>query len=111
MSRDKSAGQAPLICNRCAQMLRPGEGNFYVIKVEAFADPTPPDLSDEYLSADLEKEIKDLIEEAERFSEQEMMDQVYRRLTFYLCGPCYRKWIENPTGAEPGAGATGGEIS
>jgi len=26
------------------------------------------------------------------------MDQVYRRLVLYLCGPCYREWIEKPTG-------------
>jgi hypothetical protein len=26
------------------------------------------------------------------------MDQVYRRLVLYLCAPCYRVWIENPTG-------------
>jgi hypothetical protein len=29
-------------------------------------------------------------------SGQEAMDQVYRRVTVYLCGPCYRRWIENP---------------
>jgi hypothetical protein len=31
-------------------------------------------------------------------SEQEALDQVYRRLVLYLCGPCYRVWIEDPTG-------------
>jgi hypothetical protein len=29
---------------------------------------------------------------------QEALDQVYRRLVIHLCGPCYRNWIENPTG-------------
>jgi hypothetical protein len=31
-------------------------------------------------------------------SEQEWMDQVHRQLTLHLCRPCYRRWIENPTG-------------
>ena len=29
-------------------------------------------------------------------TEQELMDQVYRRLTIHLCGDCYRVWIEDP---------------
>ena len=32
------------------------------------------------------------------FLDDGVKDQVYRSLTFYLCGPCYREWIENPTG-------------
>ena len=27
-----------------------------------------------------------------------IVDEVYRRLTLYLCGPCFRRWIENPAG-------------
>ena len=26
------------------------------------------------------------------------MDEVRRRLVLHLCGPCYRQWIEDPTG-------------
>ena len=33
-----------------------------------------------------------------RLSEQEMMDQVYRKLTISLCTACYARWIENPAG-------------
>ena len=43
-------------------------------------------------------EIERLIGKLERLSEQEAIDQVYRRLVLYLCGPCYRQWIEKPTG-------------
>ena len=31
-------------------------------------------------------------------SEQDLLDQVYRRVTVYLCLRCYNVWIENPTG-------------
>jgi hypothetical protein len=38
----------------------------------------------------------------ENMSEREAMDQVFRRLTIYMCGPCYRQWIEDPTGQQAG---------
>jgi hypothetical protein len=34
----------------------------------------------------------------EGISEQEALDQFYRRRTLHLCIPCFRRWIENPTG-------------
>jgi len=78
--------------------LVPGEGSFYVVRIEAFADPTPPEFTDEDLRRDTRAEIDRLLTQLQDLSEQEAMDQVYRRMTIYLCAPCYRKWIENPTG-------------
>jgi hypothetical protein len=88
---------APLFCARCAAELQPGAGNFYRITIEAVADPDPPDLSAQD-PADLRKQIEQLLTEMEGLSAQEAMDQVCRRLILYLCGPCYRQWIENPAG-------------
>jgi hypothetical protein len=34
----------------------------------------------------------------EQLSEREALDQVYRRLTLFLCNACYRQWIEQPAG-------------
>lgn len=86
----------PLFCDRCARQLQPGKGDFYVVRIEALADPTPPSFSDEELVCDPRTEIHRLIEEMKDYSEQELMDQVVRRITVYLCGPCYRLWIEDP---------------
>jgi hypothetical protein len=88
----------PLCCDRCAVELKPGEGSFYVVRIEAFADPTPPGFSVDDLLRDAKAEIRRLLEQMGELSAQEAMDQVYRRLVLYLCGPCYRRWIENPTG-------------
>jgi hypothetical protein len=92
------ARDTQLLCHRCGAILTPGEGSFYVVRIEAFADPTPPtiDLDDD--SIDVGREIDKLIEQMHNMSEQEMLDQVYRRMTIHLCGGCYRKWIENPAG-------------
>jgi hypothetical protein len=95
---EQPAGPERLVCARCAAALRPGDGNFYWITVEAVADPTPPTISAEDLATDVRAQIEALLARLEGLSEEEAMSQVYRRLTFHLCGPCYRRWIEDPTG-------------
>jgi len=90
--------EAPLICRRCAAVLEPGKGDFYVINIEALADPTPPTITQEDLERDIAGEIERLLEAMRDLSEQEALDQVYRRMAFFLCGACYRQWIEDPTG-------------
>lgn len=88
----------PLLCHRCADELRPGEGNFYVVRIEAVADPTPPNISAEDLARDFEAELERIFEQMRDASPQELMDQVYRRMTIHLCGRCYSEWIEDPAG-------------
>ena len=85
-----------LMCARCGVELTPGKGNFYVVRIEAVADPTPPRFSEEDLQHDFRAEIERLIDQMRDLSEQELVDQVYRRLILHLCGPCYRQWIEDP---------------
>ena len=90
--------EPPLLCDRCLAELTPGKGNFYVVRIEAVADPTPPVFSDEDLSKETRREIDQLIAQLQEYSEQELIDQVYRRVNLALCSSCYAKWIENPTG-------------
>ena len=89
---------APLTCRRCAVPLRPGTGDLYQVTIEAVADPAPPVLSGDESAADLRRQIEQLLAGMEGVPEQELLKQVYQRLTLYLCGPCYRQWIKNPTG-------------
>jgi hypothetical protein len=89
---------APLACARCGAGLRPGAGNFYQVTIEAVADPAPPNPSAEELASDLRPQIEALLAQLAGLSEEEALAQVYRRLRFHLCGPCYRRWIENPVG-------------
>ena len=98
MSDENRLQELPTFCDRCSVELKPGAGNFYVVRIEAFADPTPPSFSEEDLQHDTRAEIDRLIDQMRDCSERELMDQVHRRLTLYLCGPCYRQWIESPTG-------------
>ncbi len=88
--------ELPLLCHRCGAELEPGKGEFYVVRIEAFADPTPPNITAEDLRRDIPAEIERLLASMRDLSEQEAMDQVYRKLTLYLCTACYRRWIEHP---------------
>ncbi len=38
-----TTSQTPVFCRRCGAELAAGQGNFYVIRIEAFADPSPAD--------------------------------------------------------------------
>ncbi len=92
--------EAHLFCHRCGTTLTPGQDNFYVVRIEAFADPTPPSFGPGDLEeVDVGEEIDRLIGLMEQMSEQDLMDQVHRRLSLHLCGPCYRRWIEDPAGS------------
>lgn len=92
------ADEESLVCARCAEELHPGRGDFYVVRIEAFADPAPPSFSAEDLARDARGEIADLLARLEGLSERELMDQVYRRVVLHLCPRCYREWIEKPVG-------------
>jgi hypothetical protein len=89
---------ADLICSRCGIELRAGAGDFYLVRIQAMADPAPPSYSEEDLQRDPKEEIQRLLGQMRDLSAREAMDQVYRQLVLYLCGPCYRLWIENPVG-------------
>ena len=82
------------------RQLTPGAGDFYEIRIDAVADPTPPILepTDEPPPS-IEREFNSLVRSMEELSAREAMDQVHRRLTIHLCLNCYRQWIENPAGS------------
>jgi hypothetical protein len=93
------AEAAHLFCHRCGRQLRAGAGDWYIVRIEALADPSPPSLSAEDIEdRDLNAEFSRLFEQMDRMSERELLEQVHRRLTIHLCAPCYRQWIENPAG-------------
>lgn len=90
-----------LICDHCSCILHPGRAEYYIINIEAMADPAPPAIEDDYInnSEQLSQQITRLFEQLKDLSAQEAMDQVSRRVMLQLCNRCYAEWIENPTGA------------
>ncbi len=90
-----------LFCHRCGRILHPGSGDFFVVTLEAVADPSPPRIDAEDLADDTQERLKQLASAMENLSAAEAMDQVYRRMILNLCTRCYHDWIEDPTGSTP----------
>lgn len=53
--------ELPLFCERCGAEPEPGKAEFYVVRIEAFADPTPPSVTAEDLKRDIAAEIERLL--------------------------------------------------
>jgi hypothetical protein len=87
-----------LSCRRCGAPLLPGRGDYYHITIEAVADPSGPSLATDEPAGEVRRRIEQLLSRLENLSEQELMDQIWRRLSFHLCLGCYRQWIDAPTG-------------
>jgi hypothetical protein len=90
----------PVICRKCGAILKPGRGDFYVVEIEAYAENSPPVITEEDLGKDHQAEMEQLAEELEGISEREAMDSVHRKMVFFLCRECYWGWIEAPVGHE-----------
>jgi hypothetical protein len=86
----------PLLCSRCLKDLHPGRGEFYVVAIEAVADPTPPSFDGDEPLRDYRADWREIVAALKDVSPQEALDQVYRRVVIHLCNGCYREWIENP---------------
>ena len=95
---DRNPSEWPQSCARCSAGLHPGSGDYYIIYVEAVADPAGPRISATDLEGDLEGEIERTIAKMADLTATEAMNQVHRQLRFGLCVQCYRRWIDNPTG-------------
>ncbi len=85
-------------CDRCSKDVHPGRAEFFAIRIEAFADPTPPEITEADLQRDHRREIEKLIAAMQDLSEQQAMDQVYRRKNLILCNDCCDEWLERPLG-------------
>jgi hypothetical protein len=87
---------SPLLCSRCLKLLEPGRGDFFVVTIDAVADPTPPHITPGDLSRDLRSDWREIVAALQETSPQEALDQVYRRVVIHLCNACFGDWIENP---------------
>jgi hypothetical protein len=85
-----------LHCKRCSKEVHPGRGDYYLVRIDAVADPEPPIITQEDLDQDLGAEIERLIRGMKGLTEEQLERQVYRQKVIYLCVRCFNRWIENP---------------
>jgi hypothetical protein len=85
-----------LHCKRCAKEVHPGQGDYYLVRIDAVADPQPPIITGQDLEQDAGAEIERLIRQMNSMSEQQLERQVFRQKAIYLCVLCFNRWIEDP---------------
>jgi hypothetical protein len=78
---------ARLHCKRCSKEVHPGRGDYYLVSIDAVADPQPPIITQEDLDQDVGAEIERLIRRMKSMSEQQLERQVFRsRRSTCACG-------------------------
>ena len=84
-------------CDICGRPIPPHA--HYVVKIEVFADPAMPPVSKEELAElDFDQALRDLLEQMEGMSAEELQDQVHRTFEFRICRPCQMRFLVNPLG-------------
>ena len=85
-----------LHCTRCSKEVHPGRGDYYLVRIDAVADPQPPIITQEDFDQDVGAEIERLIRRMKSMGEQQLERQVFCQKVIYLCVPCFNYWIEKP---------------
>jgi len=100
MDRDKNIPETDeelsIACDRCGKGLLIDSNVRYEVTIEVKAAYDPLELTDEDLSGDLDQQIDQTIDELEELSEEEAMDEVYRKMEFNLCSSCQSDLLESP---------------
>ena len=75
------------ICESCGKVIEKPETAFRM-KIEIFADPTPPEFTGEDLERDYEAEMRALFEQLSKKDPKEAEDEVHEAYLFTLCAEC-----------------------
>lgn len=71
----------------------------YVVRIDVFANAEMPEISKEELEEmDFDKTMNDLIEQMQKLTPEEAMDQVHKRFEFKICPRCQKQMLANPLG-------------
>ena len=52
MGTNSESQSLAFVCDHCSKDVHPGQADFFVIRIEAFADPTPPEITEDDLQRD-----------------------------------------------------------
>jgi len=87
-------------CDKCGVPLGPGDGDRFIVLIEAYAAAEPIEFSADDLTADRSEEWRSLVTRLHRADPDELEDQTYRRRRFDLCPPCHRNFLRHPLGTD-----------
>ncbi len=85
----------PTTCDSCGRRIAPH--GHYIVRIDVFADPSMPPISEEELArTNFDATLDDLLNEMRNRSADELMDDVHCHFDFKICRECQRKFIKNP---------------
>lgn len=85
-----------IACDRCGKGLLIDSDVRYVVTIEVKAAYDPMEITKDDLKRDFEAEMRRLLSQMEKISEEEAQEQVYKKFTFDLCPACQKKFVRNP---------------
>jgi len=83
-------------CDMCGKPLLVEEQVRYVVKIEVYAAYDTMDITDEDLEEDHIEEMRELVEDMEDMTTEEVEEGVYKTLRFDLCPGCKAIYLCDP---------------
>lgn len=83
-------------CDMCGKPLLVEEEVRYEVKIEVYAAYDPMEITEEELAEDHLEEMRELVEEMEDMTTEEVEEGVYKKLRFDLCPSCKAIYLRDP---------------
>jgi hypothetical protein len=88
-------------CDLCGKVLRPGDDQHFVVKVEVFAAQDPAEITEADLEEDHMEAIGELLREMEdNLIEPEDIEHPMQHFRYDLCPRCRKRFARDPLGKE-----------
>ena len=89
-------------CDMCGKPLLVEDQVRYVVKIEVYAAYDTMDITEEDLEEDHIEEMRELVEDMEDMTTEEVEEGVYKTLRFDLCPRCKAIYLSDPLSQKQG---------
>lgn len=88
-------------CDQCGKLMRPGDDDRYVVRIEVFTPHDPAELTEDDLEADHMEAISELLRDIEdNLVDPQDLEPARHQFRFDLCPGCRNKFLRDPLGKE-----------
>ena len=88
-------------CDLCGKVLRPGDDEHFVVKVEVFAAQDPAAITEADLDEDHMEAVSELLREMEdNLGEGDGLEEPTQHFRYDLCPECHKKFLRDPLGKD-----------
>ena len=88
-------------CDLCGKVLRPGDDQHFVVKVEVFAAQDPAEITEADLDEDHMEAVSELLREMEdSLTDGDELEEASQHFRYDLCPQCRGKFVRDPLSKE-----------